>query len=99
MIKIDRHKYVKIAHHGLAPMTADARKKMYHTGTVRDSLDGDGYSTIDTLFSIAEAYLFMQVLPRPSLIDPYALRFEEFCCTALLLPCTDFAGSRNLNFG
>lgn len=62
VIKIDRHKYVKIAYHGLSPLDKEERKRTYSSGTVRDSFDGDDYTTIDTLFSLAEAYLFMQVV-------------------------------------
>jgi len=62
VIKIDRHKYVKIAYHGLHPLPAADRKSLYSSGPVRDSFDGPGYTTIDTLFSLAEALLFMQVV-------------------------------------
>ena len=62
VMKIDRHKYVKIAYHGLRHMDATERKRIYSSGIVRDSFDGTGYSTIDTLFSLAEAYLFMQIV-------------------------------------
>lgn len=61
VIKVDRHKYVKIAYHGLVQMDKAARQAAYASGTSRQSFDSDDYTTIDTLFSLAEAYLFMQV--------------------------------------
>ena len=57
-----RHKYVKLAFHGFRKMTREEKQAMYAQGTQRHSFDTDDFTTIDTLFSLAEAYLFMQVL-------------------------------------
>lgn len=62
VIKVDRHKYVKLAFHGLTRMTKEDRQQAYLAGTQRYSFDTDDYTTIDTLFSLAEAYLFMQIV-------------------------------------
>lgn len=62
IIKVDRHKYVKLAFHGLTRMSKEERQKAYLSGTSRNSFDTDDYTTIDTLFSLAEAYLFMQIV-------------------------------------
>jgi hypothetical protein len=62
VIKVDRHKYVKIAYHGLTQLTKDERQAAYSLGTSRQRFDTDDYTTIDTLFSLAEAYLFMQIV-------------------------------------
>jgi 5'-nucleotidase len=61
VLKVDRHKYVKLAYHGFRQMTTCEKQAMYAQGTQRHSFDTDDFSTIDTLFSLAEAYLFMQV--------------------------------------
>jgi 5' nucleotidase family len=61
VLKVDRHKYVKIAFHGFRQMTKGEKQAMYAQGTQRHSFDTDDFTTIDTLFSLAEAYLFMQV--------------------------------------
>ena len=60
MIKVDRHKYAKIAYHGLSRLSKADRQRTYASGTSRQSFDSDAFTTIDTLFSLAEAYLFMQ---------------------------------------
>lgn len=60
-LQADRHKYVKIAYHGFEPLTKEARQTTYSRGRARLALDGPEFTTIDTLFSLAEAYLFMQV--------------------------------------
>ena len=57
-----RHKYVKLAFHGFRKMARAEKQAMYAQGTQRHSFDTDDFTTIDTLFSLAEAYLFMQVL-------------------------------------
>lgn len=62
VIKVDRHKYVKLAFHGLSRMSKEDRQQAYLAGTQRYSFDTDDYTTIDTLFSLAEAYLFMQIV-------------------------------------
>ena len=61
MLKIDRHKYVKVAHHGFAPLDRGARDAAYNASPVCDEYEEPEYAMIDTLFSLAEAYLFMQV--------------------------------------
>jgi hypothetical protein len=65
LISMCRHKYVKLAFHGFRKMTKDEKQAMYAQGTQRYSFDTDDFTTIDTLFSLAEAYLFMQVCAPP----------------------------------
>ena len=48
-------------------MTKGEKQAMYAQGTERHSFDTDDFTTIDTLFSLAEAYLFMQARPHPEL--------------------------------
>ena len=55
-------RYVKIAYHGLGQLSKQARQEMYAGGTTRQSFVTDDFTTIDTLFSLAEAYLFMQIV-------------------------------------
>jgi HAD superfamily 5'-nucleotidase-like hydrolase len=62
VIKVDRHKYVKLACHGLSRMSKEDRQAAYASGTTRQSFDNENFTTIDTLFSLAEAYLFMQIV-------------------------------------
>eukprot|EP00240_Pyramimonas_obovata_P002396 CAMPEP_0118946524 /NCGR_PEP_ID=MMETSP1169-20130426/44352_1 /TAXON_ID=36882 /ORGANISM="Pyramimonas obovata, Strain CCMP722" /LENGTH=512 /DNA_ID=CAMNT_0006892513 /DNA_START=525 /DNA_END=2063 /DNA_ORIENTATION=+ len=64
MIKMDRHKYVKIAYHGFRELTEEERETTYHSasGAPRESFDGINFANIDTLFNLAEAYLFCQLV-------------------------------------
>eukprot|EP01025_Chloroclados_australasicus_P054783 TRINITY_DN6530_c0_g1_i3.p1 TRINITY_DN6530_c0_g1~~TRINITY_DN6530_c0_g1_i3.p1 ORF type:complete len:455 (+),score=17.78 TRINITY_DN6530_c0_g1_i3:109-1365(+) len=62
ILKIDRHKYVKLAYHGFAPLTKDERMVLYCQSEVRESFEEPDFCMIDTLFSLAEAYLFMQLV-------------------------------------
>ena len=62
VLKMDRHKYVKIAQHGLRTLSRDERKALYDGVEQRESFDGKDFAQIDTLFSLAEAYLFMQLV-------------------------------------
>jgi hypothetical protein len=62
VLKIDRHKYVKVAYHGFRQFTSSERQTVYETSAVRDSFDEPAYAMIDTLFSLAEAHLFMRLV-------------------------------------
>jgi len=63
ILKIDRHKYVKMAHHGFSSLSREERIDTYNRCTVQESFDDkERYMLIDTLFSLAEAYLFMQLV-------------------------------------
>ncbi|KAI4374985.1 hypothetical protein MLD38_012911 [Melastoma candidum] len=62
ILKMDRHKYVKIAYHGFKELTKEEKVGTYGYTLVRDSFDEPDYALIDTLFSLAEAYLFAQLV-------------------------------------
>ncbi|MEW5305391.1 MAG: hypothetical protein WDW36_007933 [Sanguina aurantia] len=62
MLKVDRHKYVKIAYHGFSPLSAEERKGTYEHRNGGQSFDESGFGMVDTLFSLAESYLFMQLV-------------------------------------
>lgn len=62
VVKVDRHKYVKVAYHGFQKLNRDERNKYYNNSPVRDDFDEPDYGMIDTLFSLAEGYLFMQLV-------------------------------------
>ena len=55
LAQVDRHKYVKVAYHGFRKLSKHERQAEYASGTQRLSFTDDGYTTIDTLFSLAEA--------------------------------------------
>ncbi|KAG1672418.1 hypothetical protein FOA52_013203 [Chlamydomonas sp. UWO 241] len=62
MLKVDRHRYVKIAYHGFTQLGNDVRKGTYNSEHFSGSFDEPDYAMVDTLFSLAEAYLFMQLV-------------------------------------
>jgi len=62
ILKMDRHKYVKVAFHGFQKLTREERQATYGSTLSRESYDEPDYALIDTLFSLAEAYLFMQLV-------------------------------------
>ncbi|XP_061358101.1 uncharacterized protein LOC133302350 [Gastrolobium bilobum] len=62
ILKMDRHKYVKVAYHGFKELSKEDKVGIYGNTLVFDSFDGPDYALIDTLFSLAEAYLFAQLV-------------------------------------
>eukprot|EP00189_Rhodosorus_marinus_P012064 CAMPEP_0184745160 /NCGR_PEP_ID=MMETSP0315-20130426/7837_1 /TAXON_ID=101924 /ORGANISM="Rhodosorus marinus, Strain UTEX LB 2760" /LENGTH=489 /DNA_ID=CAMNT_0027217181 /DNA_START=18 /DNA_END=1484 /DNA_ORIENTATION=- len=63
IIKMDRHKYVKIAYHGSRKLTEVERKAVYDpNNTTWDSFTGSGYAVVDTLFSLPDAFLFSAIV-------------------------------------
>ena len=62
VLKLDRHKYVKVAYHGFKKLDSKERLQ-YHAAERTHSFDEHyAYTQIDTLFSLAEAYLFTQLV-------------------------------------
>lgn len=59
---MDRHKYVKVAYHGFREMCKEEKVGTYGSTLIRDAFDEPDYALIDTLFSLAEAYLFAQLV-------------------------------------
>lgn len=62
ILKMDRHKYVKVAYHGFRLVSKNEKVATYGNTFIRDAFDGPDYAHIDTLFSLAEAYLFAQLV-------------------------------------
>ena len=71
IVKMDRHKYVKLAFHGFRELSREERLKKY--GGKPENFEEPHYAMIDTLFSLGEAYLFMQLMDhrdrRPDLYE------------------------------
>lgn len=83
---MDRHKYVKVAYHGFKEMSKEEKNAAYGTTLVRDSFDEPDYALVDTLFSLAEAYLFAQLVDfndtYPGKVPPgteYVINDFTFC--------------------
>ncbi|KAL6757409.1 purine 5'-nucleotidase [Haematococcus lacustris] len=62
VLKVDRHKYVKLCYHGFRPVSAEERNAIYNSNYQDLNFDSDQYSLVDTLFSLAEAYLWCQLI-------------------------------------
>lgn len=62
VLKVDRHKYVKLAFHGFQPLSREERMSEYNNSGRQFDFDEPNFALIDTLFSLAEAYLFMQLV-------------------------------------
>ncbi|ONM09856.1 Cytosolic purine 5-nucleotidase [Zea mays] len=62
ILKMDRHKYVKVAYHGFKELSKEEKVAAYGSTLIRDSFDEPDYALIDTLFSLGEAYLFAQLV-------------------------------------
>jgi len=62
-LKIDKHKYVRVAYHGLDKMSSESRKALYsQTFNKKDSLTESFYVNMDTLFQIVDAELYSQLI-------------------------------------
>lgn len=61
-LQVDRHKYVKLAHHGFRALPREERLAVYNDGDGAREFDEPDFALIDTLFSLAEAHLFMQLV-------------------------------------
>ena len=61
ILKIDRHRYVKIAYHGVNKLSSEQRREIYDLEEVV-SYEEPNFALIDTLFTLGEALLFMQLV-------------------------------------
>jgi len=58
-LKIDRHKYVRIAQHGFGVISSDYRKQIYsRTFNISPSFSEKHYVNVDTLFQLVDCSLF-----------------------------------------
>ena len=62
VLKMDRHKYVKVARHGFEPLATEDRIQTYCQTTKADQFGGWDYANVDTLFALGETYLFCQLV-------------------------------------
>lgn len=58
ILKLDRHKYVKRAFHGFTEMTKEERTSLYTEEAGIFTFLEPGFSLLDTLFSLPDAFLF-----------------------------------------
>ncbi|MFZ9519570.1 MAG: HAD-IG family 5'-nucleotidase [Silvanigrellaceae bacterium] len=65
IIKLDRHRYVKVAYHGFKELAREERRALYDASLMQSYEEPD-YALIDTLFTLADAYLFAQLIDLKS---------------------------------
>ena len=61
ILKMDRHRYVKLAYHGFKELTRNERRRLYDQESVVIYEEPD-FALIDTIFALAEAFLFTQLV-------------------------------------
>jgi len=63
ILKLDRHKYVRVAEHGMSPLTREQRHVLYRQ-TFQDlqTFGGSEYVCMDTPFSLVDCCLFAQLV-------------------------------------
>lgn len=58
-LKIDRHKYVRVAYHGFEKISSEARKILYQKNFNKvTSFTENSFVNVDTLFQFVDAHLF-----------------------------------------
>ena len=64
ILKCDRHKYIKLAYHGFSPLSRDERMQTYNSADkpLESFESSSRFAMVDTLFSLAEAHLFMSLV-------------------------------------
>mmetsp|Transcript_15986 Transcript_15986/g.21132 ORF Transcript_15986/g.21132 Transcript_15986/m.21132 type:complete len:603 (-) Transcript_15986:319-2127(-) len=62
VLKIDRHKYCRVAYHGFTPLTSEERKALYQSPGQLPTYTGDRFVNVDTLFTLVDAVLFSQLI-------------------------------------
>jgi HAD superfamily 5'-nucleotidase-like hydrolase len=66
---MDRHNYVKVVVHGFKAVSTEERLMTYcDSSKVGTSFTGNEYQAMDTLFALAEAYLFCQLVEMKDLV-------------------------------
>ncbi|GMI19100.1 hypothetical protein TeGR_g12005, partial [Tetraparma gracilis] len=62
-IKVDKHKYVRVARHGHSSIPGDVRKMLYSRFENQvDSFSGSSYVNVDTLFQLVDASLYASLV-------------------------------------
>ena len=63
ILKLDRHKYVKVAYHGLTKLSSAERKAVYDESYERESgFTPPEYAMVDTAFMLVDVHLFFEIV-------------------------------------
>ncbi|XP_004490988.1 uncharacterized protein [Cicer arietinum] len=80
ILKMDCYKYVKVAYHGFKELSKEEKLLIYGNTLVSTSYDQPEYALIDTLFSLAEAYLFAQLVEFKDKYPGKFLKPVDYAC-------------------
>lgn len=74
ILKLDRHKYVRIAEHGLTPLSRESRKALYRaTFEELQSFSGPNFISMDTPFSLVDGCLYAQLVDMKDSLGPASM--------------------------
>eukprot|EP00276_Gloeochaete_wittrockiana_P019378 CAMPEP_0184350652 /NCGR_PEP_ID=MMETSP1089-20130417/39919_1 /TAXON_ID=38269 ORGANISM="Gloeochaete wittrockiana, Strain SAG46.84" /NCGR_SAMPLE_ID=MMETSP1089 /ASSEMBLY_ACC=CAM_ASM_000445 /LENGTH=618 /DNA_ID=CAMNT_0026683537 /DNA_START=532 /DNA_END=2388 /DNA_ORIENTATION=+ len=62
LLKMDRHKYVKVAYHGFKELSSEERRALYDSVRKTLSFEEPDFALVDTFFSLTDAYLFTRLV-------------------------------------
>ncbi|CAM9794749.1 unnamed protein product, partial [Laminaria digitata] len=62
ILKMDRHRYIRVAFHGFRKLESDERKRVYLDGAKMRTFTGSKYVSMDTLFSLVDAMLYAHLV-------------------------------------
>ncbi|MDH4147677.1 MAG: HAD-IG family 5'-nucleotidase, partial [Acidimicrobiia bacterium] len=77
VLKMDRYRYVKVAHHGLTLLSRDERRALYEQ---RPQPGATGFQWVDTLYSLADVTVYCAVidaLDRAGVVTEYAQLWRD----------------------
>jgi HAD superfamily 5'-nucleotidase-like hydrolase len=83
ILKMDRHKYVKLAFHGFQRLSKQERDALYNPAAVNwAAFNEPDFAVVDTLFSLPDAFLFSKLVEfkdqYPNLIEkPYEQIYRD----------------------
>lgn len=76
VLKMDRHKYVKVAQHGLSDLDPELRKELYDRS--RPSFNPPEYANIDTAFLLVDVSIYCQLVDLKERAAPPELARVSF---------------------
>ncbi|MFT7625537.1 MAG: 5'-nucleotidase, partial [Myxococcota bacterium] len=76
LLKMDSHRHISHAFHGLKPLSKEKRRRVYRHERI--SMSAQRYSLIDSLFGVPEAWLFAQLTDLMEKRTKMALKAHQY---------------------
>jgi HAD superfamily 5'-nucleotidase-like hydrolase len=86
VLKMDRHRYVKTAYHGLRKLSREERRRTYHTRRLRPGTER--YHWVDTLYSLSEVAVYAAVVEH---VEPHGGALDYGQLFADIRECADIS--------